>query len=58
MRSALSKSMEIRKSVAGQRSGKHAPITMKDEVFRGVRAKELSQKQTALWVQFWVLGRR
>jgi hypothetical protein len=34
--------IENRKSVASQRSGKAASTTMGDGVFRGVRAKELA----------------
>jgi hypothetical protein len=36
------KARRNKKSVDGQRNGKHTSTTMEDGVFRGVRAKELS----------------
>jgi hypothetical protein len=41
-------------SIARQRSCKHAFLTIEDGVFRGVRAEELSWRQSALQVQFSV----
>jgi hypothetical protein len=43
-----------RTSIARQRSSKHASLTKEDDVFRGVRAEELSWRQSALHVQFSV----
>jgi hypothetical protein len=45
-----------RRSIARQRSCKHASLTKKDGVFRGVRAVELSWRQLALRVSRFSVG--